>query len=131
MHKILLIEDDQILQKMYQNKFQNMDYQIITASDGQEGFNKAKVEKPDMVLLDLMMPRTNGIKALNMLKNEELTKDIPVAILSVVPEDDPMVLDHPELFKDIVAYWRKDQNNPSEIAEKVREYLEKKETKVS
>src|SRR3989442_833618 len=98
MHKILLIEDDQILLKMYQSKFQNMNYQIMTASDGEDGFNKAKAENPDMILLDLMMPKTNGIKALDMLKNEDSTKDIPVAILSVIPEDDVLVLDHPELF---------------------------------
>lgn len=125
MHKILLIEDDHILQKMYQDKFQNMNYQIITASDGLAGFEKAKAEKPDMILLDLMMPKTNGIKALDMLKQDEATKNIPVAILSVIPEDDPLVLDHPELFRGIVAYWRKDQNNPSEIVQKVKEFLEK------
>ena len=125
MHKILLIEDDQILQKMYQNKFQIMDYQILTAFDGDEGFSRAKEHHPDMILLDLMMPRTNGIKTLDMLKQDEGTKNIPVAILSVIPEDDPLVLDHPELFKGIIAYWRKDQNSPSEIVQKVKEYLEK------
>lgn len=124
MHKILIIEDDQILQKMYQNKFQNMDYTIVTASDGSEGYGQAKKEQPDLILLDLMMPKTDGINALKLLKGDEETRKIPVAVLSVIPQDDDMIASYPNLFDDIIAYWRKDQSDPSDIVEKVKKYLE-------
>lgn len=126
MFSILLIEDDQILQKMYQEKFQKMGYGVYLASDGGEGFEIAKKNKPDFILLDLMMPKISGITTLKMLKDNPETKNIPVAILSVIPEDDPIIEANNTLFTDIVSYWRKDLTNPSEIVEKVRERLESK-----
>lgn len=129
MHKILLIEDDQILQKMYQNKFQFMDYQILTASDGAEGYELAKKELPDFILLDLMMPKTGGIDSLNILKKDPTTSQIPVAILSVIPEEDMKEGGNQDIFNDIIAYWRKDLSNPSEIVLKVKEYLDKEPNK--
>ena len=123
--KILLMEDDTILQKMYQNKFGSTDFDLVVASDGEEGLEKAKSEKPDFILLDLMMPKLSGIQVLKELKSGESTKDIPVAILSVIPRDDSMLDGNEDLLKDTVGYFRKDENNPSDIIEKVKEYLEK------
>lgn len=125
MSKILLIEDDKILQKMYQDKFGITDYQLIVASDGEEGLKKVVEESPDFILLDLMMPRVSGVQVLKLLKSEDATKNIPVAILSVIPEDDPLLEGNSDLLKETVAYFRKDETNPSEIVEKVKGYLEK------
>lgn len=130
MTKILLIEDDLILQKMYQNKFQKMDYQVLVASDGGEGYKVAKNEKPDLILLDLMMPKVSGIAALKMLKEDQDTINIPVAILSVIPQDDPILDSSVELLKDIISFWRKDETNPSDIVYRVNEYLKNKQSSV-
>lgn len=123
MSKILIMEDDKILQKMYQDKFSSTDHEIIVASDGEEGLEKVRNEKPDFILLDLMMPKLSGIQVLKELKTNLETKDIPVAILSVIPEDDSMLEGNEELLKKVVAYYRKDESNPSEIIERVKEYL--------
>lgn len=126
MSKILLIEDDKILQKMYQDKFGATKYELSVASDGEEGLKKVQEEKPDFILLDLMMPKVSGAQVLNILKGNDETKDIPVAILSVIPKDDPLLEGHTDLIKEVVAYFRKDETNPSEIVEKVTQYLEKR-----
>lgn len=126
MSKILLIEDDKILQKMYQDKFGTTEYQVVVASDGEEGLRKVTQEKPDFILLDLMMPKLSGAEVLRILKSQDETKDIPVAILSVIPQDDPLLEGHADLLKKIVAYFRKDETNPSAIIEKIKEYLDKK-----
>ena len=124
--KILLIEDDKILQKMYEDKFGSTDYHLISASDGEEGLAKAISEKPDFILLDLMMPKLSGIQVLKELQKNPETEHIPVAILSVIPRDDSLLEGNEQLLESIVAYYRKDENNPSDIVEKVKGYLEKK-----
>lgn len=124
--KILLMEDDKILQKMYQDKFGQTDFELVIASDGEEGLERVKSSKPDFILLDLMMPKVSGIQVLKELKGSEETRDIPVAILSVIPENDPLLDGNEELLSKVVAYYRKDENNPSDIVGKVKEHLEKK-----
>lgn len=128
MSKILLIEDDKILQKMYQDKFGTTDYRLFVASDGEEGLRKVAEENPDFILLDLMMPKVSGVQVLKILKGNDETKDIPVAILSVIPNDDPILEGSSDLLNQTVAYFRKDETNPSEIVEKVKEYLERNKT---
>lgn len=128
--KILLIEDDEILRKMYLNKFlTTTDLELVMASDGEEGLRKAREEKPDFILLDLMMPKFSGIQVLKELKTDTQTRQIPVAILSVIPRDDSMLEASGDLLKDIVGYYRKDEYDPSEITEKVKEYLETERVK--
>ena len=123
--KILLVEDDKILQKMYGDKFATTDYELLHASDGEEGLKKAREEKPDFILLDLMMPKLSGIQVLKELKTHSETRHIPVAILSGIPEDDSMLEGNGYLLKEVAGYFRKDETNPSEIIEKVKEYLDK------
>src|SRR3989344_5335331 len=124
--KILLMEDDEILRKMYQDKFATSGLELVTASDGEEGLRKVKEEKPDFILLDLMMPKLSGIQVLKELQKNPETEHIPVAILSVIPRDDSLLEGNEQLLESIVAYYRKDENNPSDIVEKVKGYLEKK-----
>lgn len=123
MSKILLVEDDKILQKMYQDKFGTTEYELVVASDGEEGIAKALEAKPDFILLDLMMPKLSGIQVLKMLKTHSETRHIPVAVFSVFPQDDPMLEGSAETLKDIVGYYRKDESSPSQIVEKIQEYL--------
>lgn len=126
MSKILLVEDDKILLKMYQDKLENEGYQVIVAIDGREGLKKVEEEKPDFILLDLMMPKLSGVEVLKILKSNGDTRDIPVAILSVIPEEDTIWESNTHLLDQIVAYFRKDQIEPSEIVEVVKKYLENK-----
>lgn len=108
---------------MYQDKFGTTKHELVVASDGEEGLKKVEEEKPDFILLDLVMPKLSGIQVLKELKTGIETRHIPVAILSVIPRDDSLLDGNEELLGSIVAYFRKDENSPSEIVEKVEAYL--------
>jgi len=82
--KILLIDDEPLVIRMYQQKLLGDGYQVLEASNGKDGFEMAKKEKPDLIFLDLMMPNVDGIMTLKMLKGEVGTKNIPVIILTNV-----------------------------------------------
>lgn len=122
MKKLLIVEDDPILLKMYQDKFKKGDYQIFTATDGVQGIEEAIKTLPDFIMLDLRLPKTDGLEVLKQLKGIPLVRDIPVAILTVVQED-VAFKDDPDLISEVVEYWRKDQITPSEVFQKVENYF--------
>jgi len=80
--KILMVEDDIFLRKLYKDQLIRAGFDFIEATNGIEGVNKTKSEKPDLILLDLMLPRKNGFDVLRDIKGSEDTKDIPVIVLS-------------------------------------------------
>lgn len=82
MTKILIVEDDPLILRMYKKIFSFEKYEVDVASNGQEGFDKAKSGKPNLVLLDIMMPKMNGLEMLQKLKADPVTKKIPVVILT-------------------------------------------------
>ena len=87
---ILLVDDDPLVIRMYQNKLTKDGYAVKTASNGEEALIQVMKEKPDLILLDIMMPKMNGVETLKVLKGEEKTRDIPVIILTNLgdnPED--------------------------------------------
>lgn len=122
MKKLLIIEDDPILLKMYVDKFKMGDYQIITALDGEGGFAEAIKHQPDFIILDLRLPNTDGVEILKRLKETPSVKDIPVAALTVLQQDLALKKD-PDFMEKAVAYWRKDETTPSEVFQKVEDFL--------
>lgn len=89
MHKILIIDDLRENVFMLQNKLEKENYKIISAYDGDTGIKKAKKELPDLILLDIMMPRKNGLQVCKELLEEEITKDIPIIMVTAkVAADD-------------------------------------------
>ena len=82
MKKILMIEDDKFLRKIYRDKLTRAGFDFIEATNGEEGLNKVISESPDLVLLDLILPRKNGFDVLIEMKRNKNTKNIPVIILS-------------------------------------------------
>lgn len=82
MSKILIIEDDIVLSRMYQKKFERDGYQVIAAYSGGEGLVAASREKPDCILLDIMMPAMDGFTVIRNLKQDEATRNIPIVILT-------------------------------------------------
>ena len=77
MAKILLVDDDTLLLRMYLKKLENDGYDVEYAVDGDAGLDKAKKFKPDLILLDIMMPKVNGYEVLKSLKSDDTTKNIP------------------------------------------------------
>ena len=78
----MIVEDEEILLAALQEELSQGGYEIEGAGDGEEGIAKVKTFKPDLVLLDLVMPKMDGMEALKKLKEDGETKDIPVIILT-------------------------------------------------
>jgi DNA-binding response OmpR family regulator len=80
--KVLIIEDDKFLRELLGKKLSGLGYCAILAVDGEEGLEKIKKEKPDIVLLDLILPGINGFEVLEKAKKDSNISNIPVIILS-------------------------------------------------
>ena len=87
MAKILLVEDDLDILKTTQYVLEKKGYQCITAVEGMEGFQKAKTENPDLIILDLMLPKMNGFKISRLLKFDEKYKKIPIIMLTAKAQE--------------------------------------------
>lgn len=86
--KILVIEDDTMLNKIYQTKLGILGYQVSAAYDGEDGLHKIETEKPNIVLLDLMLPKKNGYEVLESTKNNIALNNIPIILLSNLGQED-------------------------------------------
>ncbi|MBV8693628.1 MAG: response regulator [Actinobacteria bacterium] len=79
---VLVVDDDPVIQKLLQVNFELEGYKVITASDGIEGLERARADLPDAIILDIMMPKMNGLDVARALKGDDDTKGIPVLLLS-------------------------------------------------
>lgn len=80
--RILIIDDEPKMVKMVKRRLEANDYEVIAASDGQEGFEKAKTEKADLIISDLMLPKLDGYKVCGLLKKDARYSKIPVIIFT-------------------------------------------------
>ena len=117
---ILLIEDDNLLQRMYQDKFEKEGYKVNLAVDGEEGLVKMKEERPDLVVLDVMMPNMNGFEVLENMKECTDGANIPVVLLTNLSGEEDA---KKGLEMGAVAYLIKSENTPDHIAAKIEEIL--------
>ena len=85
--KILIIEDDKYLIKLYSDKLTREGFEVSMAISGEEGLGKAKAEQPDLILLDVILPQKNGFDILSELKLDTATKSIPVVMLTNLGQD--------------------------------------------
>lgn len=120
--KILMIEDDRFLRKIYRDKLTREGFEFIEATNGVEGTNKIITELPDLILLDLMLPRKNGFDVLIDMKRNEKTKDIPVIIISNLGQESDV-----KRGLDLGAndYLIKTEVSISDVVNKVLEWLVK------
>ena len=80
--KVLIVDDEPFNVDYLEQRLEDLDYQIITAADGQEALDKIKSNQPDLILLDLMMPVLDGFAVLSEVKADPGLRDIPVIIIS-------------------------------------------------
>lgn len=121
MRKILLIEDDSFLADIYLTKFKEAGFEIKIARDGENGIIKTKEEKPDLILLDIVLPRRDGLEVLRDLKQEKSTKKIPVVVFSNLGQKQDI---EKALQRGAVDYIVKSQYTPAEVVSKVKKILE-------
>jgi CheY-like chemotaxis protein len=120
MDKILLVEDNQALIDIYTITFSHQNFDIEVAKDGEDCLQRVKTIKPDIILLDVMMPKMNGIQTLEKLKNNEETKNIPVIMLSNIAESNE---EEKAIGMGAVSYLIKSHYLPMEIVNIVKDTL--------
>jgi CheY-like chemotaxis protein len=82
--KILVVEDEQDVSTYLTTLFKDHGYDTVSASNGKEGFDLAKTEKPDLITLDIAMPDQTGVRTYRQYKEDDETKDIPVIIITAI-----------------------------------------------
>ena len=85
--KVLVVDDEEYIQHILNFSFGAEGYEVVTAADGEEAVAKARNEKPDIIVLDIMMPKMDGYEACRKLKSDPKTKDIPVILLTAKGRD--------------------------------------------
>jgi two-component system, OmpR family, response regulator RpaB len=115
--KILIIEDDALLSRMYQTLFISSKYEVELATDGEEGLVKARDTKPTLILLDIMMPKLNGLEVLKRLKADPEVRGIPVVVLTNLAGNADI---QTALELGAVRYIIKSENRPKQVEEIVR-----------
>jgi len=121
MKTILFIEDELALQKTFRETLKKEGYEMVSALDGETGLKLAKSEKPDLILLDLILPKVTGFEVLKKLKEDEETKEIPVIVLTNLEE----IEDIDKVIElGATTYLVKAQYSLEEVVEKIKKALE-------
>ena len=87
MNKILIVEDDDFLRSLAVTKLEKEGFVVTMAADGQSGLASVTADKPDLIILDLMLPVMSGFDVLKQLKSDDATKDIKVIVFSNLGEE--------------------------------------------
>ena len=117
---ILIIEDDKFLRELITRKLLNEAYEVSEAIDGEEGIKKIKEEKPDLILLDLILPGIDGFEVLSKMREDPALAQIPVIILSNLGQKDDV---EKGLKMGAIDYLIKAHFTPGEIIEKIKVVL--------
>jgi CheY-like chemotaxis protein len=121
MKSVLIIEDDKILRDMYRDKFTVSNFEVTTAENGAEGIKKALELKPDLMLLDIAMPKMDGTTLMEKLRGDSWGKNVPIIILTNLNIDgnllDKVIKNHPAYCLMKVGV------TPIEVLDKAKELL--------
>ncbi|MFC1731821.1 PleD family two-component system response regulator [candidate division KSB1 bacterium] len=119
---VLLAEDDMILSQVIAEELESGGYRISQAKDGEAAVDLIKKKRPDLVLLDILMPKMNGMEVLENVKASSTTRGIPVIMLTMLSSDDDIKR---ALRLGAEDYIVKSQHAVGEIVEKVNEFFDK------
>jgi CheY-like chemotaxis protein len=119
MSKILLVEDDPVLQDMYKDKFTNEGYEIHATASGLEGISLMKQLKPDLMLLDLILPDTTGFSVIDILNKDPEINTIPIMVMTnIFADGEDLVKNH-----GVKSFVLKSNTTPNQILAKVKTIL--------
>ncbi len=118
---ILIIEDDAMLRDMYVLKFEKSGFTVSQAAEGAEGLELAKKKKPDIILLDIILPKMDGFAVLESIKSVDALKDVPVVLLTNLGQDTDR-----EKGKKLgaVDYIVKANVTPAQVEEQIKKLLQ-------
>lgn len=117
---VLIVEDEHSLSDIYKISFTHAGFQVELAGDGIECMNKLQNSKPDIILMDIMMPNMNGLDALKKIKEDEKTKNIPVVMITNLAEN---TQEARALSLGARAYLVKSRYLPMQIVDEVKNIL--------
>lgn len=117
---VLLVEDDTFLSNIYKTKFEMEGFKITTADNGEKGLAETKKRNPDIVLLDILLPKMDGFMVLEEIKKDPAIKNIPVILLTNLGQKDDV---EKGLEMGASGYLIKAHFKPSEVVSKVKEVL--------
>ncbi|MBI5306339.1 response regulator [Candidatus Wolfebacteria bacterium] len=118
--KVLIIDDDKFIRTVYESQLQQENIDVELAPDGESGLVKAKSAKPDLILLDMILPQKDGFEILKELKANSNLKNIPVVVFSSLSQQN----DIDEAFKlGAIKYLPKDTYSPAQIVEEIKNIL--------
>lgn len=120
MHKIVIVEDEEALARVLKEKFETEEFEVELAMDGKVALPIIKKFRPDLVLLDLMLPKRDGIDVLKDIKSDRDLENLPVIVLSNLDGDEDIKQAIGLGAKD---YFVKSQHPIKEVVEKVRDFL--------
>jgi len=120
MKTILFIEDESALQKTFGEILRQEGYEMISALDGEIGLKLAQNKKPDLILLDLILPKMHGFEVLKKLKEDQETKEIPVIVLTNLERIEDI---DKALELGATTYLVKAQYSLAEVVEKIKKAL--------
>lgn len=118
--RILLVEDDRFLRKAAEAMLRKQGFDVRSAADGEEGLAAARSELPDLILLDLIMPRMQGVSVLEALKADVATAGVPVIIMSNLGQDSDVAR---AAAAGATAYFIKSNTALAALADQVRQVL--------
>lgn len=113
----MIVEDDSFVMDIYATKLSHEGFEISEAINGLEALKKLSVERPDMILLDIIMPYMNGLEFLEQVKKDDTLKDIPVILLSNLSQKEDI---DKGMELGAVDYLIKSHFTPSEVMEKIK-----------
>ena len=119
-NKILLVEDEQMMVDMYKMRFESEGYEVLVTERGSEVIQIAKKEKPDIILLDVILPETDGFSILQTIKADSTIKDIPVLLLTNLGQESDKTKGEEMGAAD---YFVKSQHTPVQVIQKVKELI--------
>lgn len=118
--KILIIEDDEAISSMYKTKLEADGFLILTAFNGANGFELAKKEKPDIIMLDVILPQLDGFSVLEKLKNNDKIKKIPVVMLTNLSTEEDIAKGEK---LGAIDYLVKASLTPAQVSNKIQKHL--------
>ncbi len=121
MAKILIIEDNETLVRMYKKKLEHDGFEVAAAYSGGEGLIATSKEKPDLILLDIMMPAVDGFEVIKQLKRQEETKNIPIVILTNLGTSE-IFIDEAKMLG-VKSYLVKYKTSAQEVVETIKKEL--------